>query len=355
MYRGRGGLVDVILQLLLALGTGDSIIAITESAVAESSIGRWAARAAPLATQTLVTWPHAEESDLIIGVVVCDESAFLLTTPRVHKVFVVDLPSGRVTRSIGAAELRDPVSLTADCQAGSLYVVQVTHGVAKFKIADGSLQRSYSTPTSFVPSPQSSVVLSKARRLLYIGGLWPTQPLGYLKVPRSKMFDDVALGCRLSLDSGSGTPMFQPLVRGCRGDTSTCRRMVFTETFAPASGIPAKWFYAQGASPAVGVIDDTGKLSKTIEIQSAAFKTDGSEVHVGDSPEAGLAWSERNSTIVRLFAIQDGIEVVYATTKPGARPGSAITFDTFMDTISLSGKNLSVPTPLPDLPLGAAP
>src|SRR5258708_32585136 len=115
MYRGRGGLVHVILQLLLALGTGDSIIAITESAVAESSIGRWAARAAPLATQTLVTWPHAEESDLIIGEVVCAETAFPLTTPRVHKVVVVDLPSARVPPDQRATELRRPSGATPTC------------------------------------------------------------------------------------------------------------------------------------------------------------------------------------------------------------------------------------------------
>jgi hypothetical protein len=300
-----------------------------------------------------VQWPADTPSDVMVSAAMCKDRAYLLTTPRLGTVRVVDMSTRQLIRSIGTVgngpqQLRDPVGVAVDCQRRILYVVQVTRDILSFSAEDGSFLRSYLKPATFLPTAGGAVVLSSDGSRLYIGGLWSQQELGFMKNPKVTLYSGVRFGWELSLTDENSTAMFLPVDKGCIATQNACTKITF-DHLVGGDG----WVVGQPGTPKLGFYDDKKELKRVVNISSPHFLRDGTILTNADTLDREQEWARRNSIVMSVAAFGNLIGVVHAHQAGTTwHRGEPIQFEQFLNVMSSDGTMLRADIPLPGLPVG---
>lgn len=302
-----------------------------------------------------LVWPQNTPTDLITAGVACGDTVYLLTTPRLSMIQAFALRRPRFLRAIGnsttpASSLHDALGLAADCVRNILYVVQSTHPVLSFSIPDGKYLRSYSKPAAFVPAPGGHVRLSEDGAELYVSGLWSDEPFGYMKRPRSSMYEKVGWGWRLSLRDDTSRPLFVPFEMGCIAPQAVCLRPLFDRLQGPT---PGGWIVAAPGSQHVAVYGKSGSIGTTITVSSSEFRRDGSAIASGDPLEREINWGQTNSVLSHVYAFGDAIAVVHLR-QPATdwKRGRVVQFLAYLNLMRTDGILDLTDYPLPGVPIG---
>ena len=153
-------------------------------------------RPAVIDDRMTITWPVGVPSGLINGVETCGDRAYLhVTRQQVIGIRVVDLAAGRVVGQIGRGgegpgELRQPISLLADCARGRLFVGEAPAGITVYRLSDGEYLREYPLPRrplTFGFSTLTPMFLSPDGARLFAGGLWASESDGRTSVGARRM------------------------------------------------------------------------------------------------------------------------------------------------------------------------
>jgi len=216
--------------------------------------------------------PGANRIGVIVSAAVCDDEAFLLDR-QLAVVHRVDLRRGVIVEDLGATPadavaLREVTSMTADCNARLLYVVDRS-GVSTLEIDSGRITARFARPAPFVNSIGSTALDARAQAL-YVPGLWPTATSDWLVKPVDRMYEGDRLGYRLDLQTGKTAPLVPAVERGCWSLGPNC---LFASLDMVNGPIDRGWIAAHAVGMLVGVYDATMRLVRTIDVRSpmAAF------------------------------------------------------------------------------------
>ena len=321
-------------------------------------------RPAVIDDRMTITWPVGVPSGLINGVETCGDRAYLhVTRQQVIGIRVVDLAAGRVVGQIGRGgegpgELRQPISLLADCARGRLFVGEAPAGITVYRLSDGEYLREYPLPRrtlTFGFSTLTPMFLSPDGARLFAGGLWASRERwqDFSWRPQDEVLAGMQSGLALSLADGAAAPLFSsPIEPACIGLHNDCRIVAI----ARVDGAPDPWIVAQATATSLGVYDDDGALVRTIDVRSPSFLRDGSRARRMSRDGGGFAtmvdWGLTNSTIRNVYAFGDVIATVHRHHAVEYNQQGHLQFNVFMNLHSHDGDGLVSDIRLPGLPLG---
>ena len=318
-------------------------------------------RPAVIDDRMTITWPVGVPSGLIASIETCGGRAYLHVAGQ--QVFrVVDLAAGRVVGQIGRGgegpgELRQPISLLADCARGRLFVGEAPAGITVYRLPDGEYLREFSLPwRTFGLSTFTPMFLSPDGARLFAGGLWASRDRwqGFSRRPQDEVLAGMQSGLALSLVDGAAAPLFSsPIEPACIGSQNDCR----TVAIARVEGAPDPWIVAQATATALGVYDDDdGALVRTIDVRSPLFLRDGSRARRMSRDGGGFAtmvdWGLTNSTVGNVYAFGDVIATVHRHHAVEYNQPGHLQYNVFMNLHSHAGDGLVSDIRLPGLPLG---
>ena len=315
-------------------------------------------RPAVIDDRMTITWPAGVPSGLIASIETCGGRAYLRVAGQ-QVIRVVDLAAGRVVGQIGRGgegpgELRQAISLLADCARGRLFVGEAPSGITVYRLSDGEYLREFSLPLRTFDLSSGPMFLSPDGARLFAGGLWASRERwqDFSWRPQDEVLAGMQSGLALSLVDGAAAPLFSsPIEPACIGSYNSCR----TVAIARVDGAPDPWIVAQATATSLGVYDDDA-LVRTIDVRSPSFLRDGSRARRMSRNGGGFAamvdWGLTNSTVRNVYAFGDVIATVHRHHAVEYNQPGHLQYNVFMNLHSHAGDGLVSDIRLPGLPLG---